>query len=308
MDNRQKKVIVIISHYANPQVLSACLKSFSRVTYPDYKVIIVKNGRNSSYNSCKGKEDINVPIKVIELKENLGYAHANNIGIRSAIKEKCDYVLLLNDDTIVSPLFLRNLVEAGNKEGCAGFLGPKIYQYDEPDRIWSLGALYDNDTCMLSFPNAGEKDNHTNQKPFESDYISGCALLAKRKAIEDIGLMDEDFFLYWEDVDWGIRARNAGYKNIIVPSSFIWHKVSISSGGESSVIKAYHRTRSHFIIAGKYSTDAIKRLYFSYLKDIAWLISKSRNEKRFKKAMAYAMALKDYHQGKTDAGPKWLWT
>jgi GT2 family glycosyltransferase len=143
--------------------------------------------------------------------------------------------------------------------------------------------------------------------PVESDYITGCTLLVKKEVIEKIGLLNEDFFLYWEDVDWGIRAMKAGFKNLIVPSAHIWHKISVSAGGPDSPLKAYHKTRSHLYMAKLHTPYALTRLQRAFLRDISWLLLKSSDESRVKKAMAYLMAIMDYYRGRKDIGPHWLW-
>lgn len=160
---------------------------------------------------------------------------------------------------------------------------------------------------MVSFPGADQFEDKSKDEPFESDFITGCALLVKRKVIEKIGFLDERFFLYWEDVDWGLRAKKAGYRNVLVPSAHIWHKISVSTGGPASPLKAYHKTRSHLFFANLYASGALIKLHYGFMRDIAWLLFKSLDEDRFKKAFAYFAAQKDYHYGKTDKGPSWLW-
>lgn len=303
----QPKISIIIAHFDSFLTLIDCLKSLQKLNYPDFEIIIVNNGMNSKLARAVMHEITELDVDVINCHENLGYARANNSGIKKALIRRADYVLLLNDDTIVSPDFLNILVEEGEKSSNIGMLGPKIYYADEPNTIWFSGACFNRQTCMISTPDSNQFDKSEGGKPFNSDYITGCALLIKREVIEKIGLLDERFFLYWEDVDWGLRAKKAGFKNIIVPSAHIWHKVSVSTGGMDSPLRAYHKTRSHLLMAKLHAPWTLNRLHWGFSRDIAWLILKSSDENRIKKAYAYFAAIRDYHWGKTGEGPHWLW-
>jgi GT2 family glycosyltransferase len=142
----------------------------------------------------------------------------------------------------------------------------------------------------------------------ESDWLTGCCLLIKRQAFEKAGLLNERFFLYWEDTDWGLRLHRAGLRTVVVPSAHIWHKISVSTGGTESALKAYHKIRSHLLFAQLHAPHATFALQWRVLRDIAWLAVKSRQPDRAKKARAYAAAIMDYHAGRTDRGPQWLWS
>jgi len=272
-----------------------------------FQILIVDNGSHLQVQTLSIKPWFPISIRIITSKDNKGYAKGSNIGIKEALSLGADYILLLNNDTVVSPSFLDILIETAEKTSNAGILGPKIHFYSEPGKIWFAGARFDSETCMLITPKSGQIDEGMDTKPLESDYITGCALLVKRAVIEKIGLLDERFFLYWEDVDWGLRAKKAGFTNLVIPTSRISHKVSISSGGMDSLIRVYHKTRSHLLMAKLHAPSALPKLHVQFLKDIAWLIFKSGDEKRFKKAHAFIAAIKDYHLGKTDKGPEAIW-
>jgi len=301
------KISIIIVHLDNQLALVDCLKSCQKILYPNYEIIIVKNGSKSQLSLTALQGFAERVSMIINSAENVGYARGNNLGIQKALTHNANYILLLNDDTIVPPNFLDILVEEGEKSSNIGMLGPKIYYASESNRICFSGAYFNRQTCMLSFPGADQFDERSEGEPYDSDYITGCALLIKREVIEKIGLLNERFFLYWEDVDWGLRAKKAGFKNIIVPSAHIWHKVSVSTGGMESPLKAYHKTRSHLAMAKLHTPWALNKLQRGFFRDVAWLVLKSSSKDRIKKALAYLAAIKDYHLGKTDRGPHWLW-
>jgi GT2 family glycosyltransferase len=299
------KVYIIILHSKSISCLIDCLSSLDKITYKNCAIIVVNNGSNDLTDINK---HIKRKIQLIKTPSNLGFARGNNLGIKEALRNRADYVLLLNDDTIVTPDFLSTLVAAGENHPDVGMLGPKIYYYDEPQKIWFAGARFDERTGVIFALHSDKigksrKDN----KPEDSDYITGCALLVKKKLIDIVGLLDERFFLYWEDVDWGLRAQKAGFTNLIVPNAHIWHKVSVSTGGMDSPLRAYHKTRSHLLMAKLHAPCTLNRLHWGFSRDIAWLLFKSTDLERVKKARAYISAIKDYHLGRTHKGPLWLW-
>jgi GT2 family glycosyltransferase len=129
----------------------------------------------------------------------------------------------------------------------------------------------------------------------------------RRSLIEKVGLLNEGFFIYWEDVDFGLRSIKAGFKNLVVHNSHVWHKVTVSMGGLKSPRTIYHKTRSHLFLAKIHAPWTLNKLHIGFFRDIAWLIFKSPDGSRFKRARAYFSAITDYHLGSTSKGPKWLW-
>lgn len=302
------KIAIIILYLNNYDALIACLRSCQNLTYKNYEIILIENGSRFTpdFHVNNGQSPF-ASLTIIHNTENLGYARGNNIGIREALKRGADYVLLLNDDTVVSPHFLNILVEHALKSPYVGITGPKIFYFEEPEKIWFAGARIDSEVFNIQTFNADHREDGEIANPIESDYITGCALLISKEVIKTIGMLDERFFLYWEDVDWGLRAKNAGFRNVVIPAAHIWHKVSVSSGGMDSLIRAYHKTRSHLLLAKLHAPDALTKLHIQFIRDIAWLLLKSNDRNRFKKAHAYIAAIRDYHMGKTDKGPQWIW-
>lgn len=301
------RVSIIIVHFDNRSILSECLQSCKKITYPNYEIIIVNNGSKSLLTVSELQSSTVGIATLINTYENMGYSKANNMGIEKALSHHADYVLLLNDDTVVSPNFLEILLEEGEKSPGTGILGPKVYYLSDPKRISFAGAYFDSQTCRVFTPGADRIDDGDSSIPSDSDYISGCALLIKKEAIEKIGRLDERFFLYWEDVDWGLRSKKAGLRNMIVPSAHIWHRVSVSTGGIDSPLRIYHKTRSRLLLAKLHAPWTLNFLHRNFFRDIAWLILKSHDKNRIRKALAYLCAINDYHTGKTNKGPGWLW-
>ena len=264
------KVFIVILHYNNEPDTLECLASLEKISYSDYELVVVDNG--SEKESRIMNHESRIKGKVIYNEENLGFSGGNNAGIRYALERGADYVLLLNNDTVVSSDFLTKLVKAGESDGRFGILGPKIYFYDEPEKLWSAGGkinwLYNKGTMRgYGEIDRGQYDNHSFQK---TDFITGCCLLIKRKVIEKIGLMPEDYFLYYEDTDWSLKTRRAGFQCIFAPAAKIWHKGSRGSQ-EGSPSYIYYHTRSGLIFSRRFAPFYIKP--FIHL-DILWRIFK----------------------------------
>ncbi len=307
MTHSQPTITVVILNVIEINMLVECLRSLNKTQYAKLGIIVVHNGppvtdyENTVRFASERVSDI------IFTGYNSGFSSGNNAGIQLALGRGADYILLLNDDTVVSPSFLDLLLQTAEKIPDAGMLGPKIYHFLEPRKIWFAGARFDPRTCTMTTPGSDQFDEGMDSEPLESDYITGCTLLIKRRAVERIGLLDERFFLYWEDVDWGLRAKKSGLKNIMVPHSHVWHKVSASSGGMDSPLRIYHKTRSHLLLARLHAPESLNRLHMRFFRDIAWLLIKSSGPHRAGKAMSYLAAIRDYHLGKTGRGPDWIW-
>ena len=164
-----------------------------------------------------------------------------------------DYILLLNNDTVVDENFLQELINNRNTRDDVGILGPKIYFYDKPQTIWSAG-------CKISWKfsrgiqiGTNETDNGQYDEIDEVEYVSGSAFLIKTEVIKKIGLMDENYFLYFEESDWTLRANQEGFKSLYIPTSHIWHKVSRSGGGISKPMGLYYITRNRWIFMRKWA-------------------------------------------------------
>lgn len=191
---------------------------------------------------------------LIKNDENYGFAEGNNIGIKYALnKLNSDYILLLNNDTVVDRDFLNELVNTGERKENFGIIGPKIYYYSEPNKIWCIGGNIDWKFARGLHVGTNEIDKGQYNKMREFDYISGSAFLIKRGVIDNIGLMDKKFFLYFEETDLALRASENGYKSVYVPEAKIWHKVSKSGGGLSKPIGLYYITRNRWIFMKKWA-------------------------------------------------------
>jgi GT2 family glycosyltransferase len=209
------KVFVVILNYNGGKLIENCLKSLEKVNYSNLFFLVVDN--NSSDNSVGRIEKIYPEAKIIRNNENKGFAGGNNVGIQYALKNRADYVLLLNQDTEVESNFLEELIAEGEKNTKIGLLSPLIF-WKRTSRVWFSGGWI-NWLRMRSL----HKRNLIEGDSFETEFLTGCSLLIKRAVLEKVGLLDEKFFLYWEDVDYSVRVKNARFKIKLVPESVIYH-------------------------------------------------------------------------------------
>lgn len=243
-------VFIIVLNWNGKNDTLECLSSLDKLTYQNYQTIVVDNG--SSDNSVSAIKQAFPDIPLIETGENLGFAEGNNVGIRYAQKQACDYILLLNNDTTVEPGFLNCLVSEAISKNNRGLFGPKINYFSQPDKIWWAGSRWNHKKLEFEHIGIDQDDSGAFDHPEETDYICGCALLIPSAVMDDIGLMDPTFFLTYEETDWCYRARRAGYPSYYVPGSRIFHKVSVSFGGESSPLQQYFYTRNKLLWASRH--------------------------------------------------------
>jgi len=232
------KVSIIILNWNGWPDTKECLESLSRVAYDNFEVILIDNASKDDYGLRT--TDHRFKIHEIRNKENLGFAGANNQGIKLASENNADYVLLLNNDTIVEPDFLTKLVAEAENDESAGIVGPLIYFYDDRNKIWSAGGKITENFTRGELIAYQEMDEGEYQTAEQVDYISGTCLLIKAEVIKKIGLISEDYFLYYEDTDWGLRAHDAGWRSLLVPQAKIYHKASRSTVGASYPYIYYH--------------------------------------------------------------------
>lgn len=253
------KVSIILLNWNGKEDTLECLGSLYKIDYPNYEIILVDNG--STDGSVELFKEKYPEIEIIQNKENLGFAEGNNIGIRHIISRGTDYILLQNNDTVVDPRFLDELVRVLESDETIGVVGPTVYYYGSPKKIQSAGAKIWWYIGRSRHLRKNRFDDGDLGEIREVDYIPGCSLLAKSELFSKVGYLKESYFAYWEESDWCVRVHNAGYKIFYVPMSKIWHKGG-STSGKISGFSEYLMTRNMFWFMKQ---NATKKQYISFL-------------------------------------------
>lgn len=216
-----------------------CIESLKKISYKNYKIVIVDNAStNDSVTILKRKYP---GYEFVKNSTNLGYSGGCNVGIKLALKNAAEYVLLLNNDTIVDPSFLTELIVVGESVQNIGILSPYIYYKDNTDVIWSSGINMD---IRKPWPfidiNMLRTINKEILNPRQVDLVSGCAMLIKKSVFKSIGFLREEYFLYFEDMDFSLRAHKKHKLIFAVPKATVWHKIGSSSSKLGKIkVKVY---------------------------------------------------------------------
>jgi len=282
-------IAIIIVNWNSYSVTKPCLESLDTVVYNNLKVILVDNG--SSDNSGQRLKEEHSGIVLIENQENLGFTGGNNAGIEYALSQDYDAIMLLNNDTIVTPGFVTPLIQGLFSNEKIGAIQPKIlYNYDR-DIIWNAGGVFKTKTCTPKTIGEGERDKGQFNEPGSTEWITGCCFLVKSKVVENIGLLDQKFFIYYEDLDWSLKIRNHGFDLSYEPSSIIYHEAGMSDQnrdkhgeGNVSPFSRYQEMRNHIYIVKRYANginvlSAWVYQFFKFSGYLAYYISKGRFKK-----------------------------
>lgn len=246
----QPHVFLVILNWKRPDLTLACLESVAALDYPRecLHVIVVDNA--SGDNSVALIRESFPQVSILSNAENLGFAGGNNVGIDFSMEQGADYILLLNNDTAVAPDLIARLVAVGESDSAIGIVTPTILYYDDPERIWCAGAAIDWRMGTTQHLRSGLWFDIACGDVEDVDFANGCAICVKRSAIEQCGNMDSRFFLYFEETDWCVRIRQAGFRCVLVPCAKVWHKVS-SSVKDSSALQVYYMTRNRLLFLEK---------------------------------------------------------
>lgn len=248
-------VAIVILNWNGREDTLACLASLSSLSYANVELIVVDNG--SMDGSATAIRAAHPTVDVIEAGLNLGFSAGNNVGIYRALERGADFVLLLNNDTEVAPDLVDAFLAAARRHPQAGAFAGRIYFHAEPRCIWYAGTAWNSKAACFEHLGEGIVDDGSSFAiESETAYACGCAMFVSSARLRELGLLDESYFLYFEETDWCFRARSAGYPSIYVPGARLWHKVSASVGGEGSPLMLYFTTRNRLLWARRYGSAA----------------------------------------------------
>ena len=276
--------IILINYKALDHTLE-CLESLEKIQKKNFSIKILVVDNNSQDNSADTLKKIK-EITLIQNKKNLGFSGGNNVAIKKASEFNSDFILILNNDTLLHPDFLISLITAD-----CDIVSPKIYfapgfefhkkRYKESQIgkiIWYAGGKIDWQNILGMHIGVDEVDTGQFSKPHETDFATGACMLIKRKVFEKIGFFDEKYFLYLEDMDLCFRAAQANFEVYFEPRAIIWHKNAASAGGSGSKLQDYYITRNRLLFAFKFAKPRTK---IALLKHVASKVNDPIKRKAF---------------------------
>jgi GT2 family glycosyltransferase len=254
-----KKVSIVIVNYGNPKDTLDLLDSLVHVSYPRLEVIVIDNGAKSDrtdlYQARLKK------VEVYNLPKNLGFAGGVNSGINKALG---DYILLLNNDTVVEPGFIEPMVDVLDHYKEVGMVSPKILFFNPSNILQYAGAK-----SISTWFGRGKKigfgkiDGPNYDESGETGLCNGACLMIRKEVVEDVGLLSEDYFMYYEEHDFCFRAKRYGWKCYYVARSRIYHKQSMSIGKDNP-IKNYYLSRNRLLFMRRFSGGFSLLFFYAY--------------------------------------------
>lgn len=294
------RIAILILCFNGRSDTLACLGSLAQLTYPSDRVdtIIIDNASTDGTSAAVQSRYPNITL--IETKANLGFAAGNNAGLHYVLAHGYDYVLLLNNDTEVAPDLIEQLVSVAESEPAIGVVGPTICYYNRPDIIWSAGGHIDWQHGTSSMNRLGLPIDTSHTQPKDVDFVSGCALLCKCAILEQIGLLDERFFMYYEETEWCVRATRAGFRIVHAPQARVLHKIPLDARAEQPYV-AYYMTRNRLLflqVAGAGLAAWINATLFQDLRTCLSLSLRPKWQHRRHHRNAMIHAWRDFLRGR----------
>lgn len=224
----ENKIYAIIVNYNGIHDTLDCILSLRNSTV-QLDIVVVDNGSSPSQAEELRKTDSG--LVVIRSENNLGFSGGNNVGIKYALCHGADYIMLINNDTVVEPHMIEHITEYADSN-CV--VAPYMYYYSAPERVWYGGGRINRFTGIVRH----RIDNK------DTNFITGCCFLAHRSIFEIVGLLNDNYFMYCEDTDFSIKLYEHNINIKIVKEAILWHKIGVSSGGDTSEFATYYMNRN----------------------------------------------------------------
>jgi GT2 family glycosyltransferase len=300
----KKKIVVSILNFNSGQETIECLKSLQKIDQSQFEMSVTVRDNGSSQPFQVNTADFkDIHLSVDMGKENLGFSGGHNEIIRKSQKNGFDYILILNNDVILDKNFLKYLFEESESDSKIGITVPKIYfakgyefhksRYEQKELgkvIWYAGGEMDWNNIIGFHRGVDQVDVGQFEETCETPFPTGACMLVSREVIEKTGMFDDRYFLYYEDSDWTMRIKKAGYTIMYLPKSIIWHKNAASSGS-GSPLHDYYITRNRLLFGLQYSS---LRTQIALIKESLKLLTSGRKWQK--------VGVKDYYIKKLGKG------
>ncbi|MFN3997460.1 glycosyltransferase family 2 protein [Algoriphagus sp.] len=298
-------VAIILVNWNGFDFTRACLNSLRNLDFTDYKVILVDNA--SLDQEGKALKKAFPEIELIENAENLGFTGGNNVGIRYALEQGFSHIMLLNNDTEVEPDFLGEMMLKFHQNPNLGVVQPLILFLHDPKKIWSAGGRWVSSigraiTLGDREPLADYRFNKS-----ELDWATGCCMLISREAIQHVGLLNEQYFAYFEDVEWSLRFKKAGFEIALAEKAVIYHEAGASSKkthseGTLSPRVFYYNVRNQFLLLRSQRIPAgIVYHFFRFLGWTGYFLFRGR----FQKLKSVIKGIRDGLSDDLESAARW---
>lgn len=285
-----KKIYIILLNYNGIKDTKNCIESINKNEKNiQFKIIVVDNC--STDNSIEELKKID-NIILIKAQDNGGFAKGNNVGIKYAMEHDAQYIILLNNDTEIEENAISILVQAAEDDSSTGIIGSRIMYFDNKELINYCGGKINWLKCATIHENYKEKYVNDGINYKYTEFITGCSMLIKREVIKKIGYLPEEYFMYYEDADYCVKAKENGYKLGLCTNSIIYHKVSVSSGGENSPFSIKWGNRNRLIFMNKYrkySKGILSTLFYYITRLILFIKYNIKGQKEKAKAIIEGM-------------------
>lgn len=292
-----KKVFISLLTFNDNKSTLDCLDSIEELKKENFKLSVVAVDNASEVPFSSKKEYKNFELEIIRNEKNLGFSGGHNIGIQYALSKSADYVIILNNDTVLDKNLIINMLE-GFKDK-VGIVVPKIFfakgyeyhkeRYKEKELgkvIWYAGGVMDWKNVYGQHVGVDEVDRKDFNEPYETEIATGCCMMVSKEVFEKAGLLNQKYFLYYEDADFSMKAKKKKFKILYYPKAFLWHKNAASTGGSGSVLQDYYITRNRLYFGIRYAPLRAKSALFRESLRIA------RNGREWQKR-----AIKDFYKG-----------
>lgn len=250
-------VISIILNTNRREDTLECLRSLMHSSYSNHRAVVLDN--HSTDGSVGAIRAAFPEVEIVKLEQNYGYAGNNNVGIQYALEQGADWVFVLNEDTILAEDCLSRLVETGESNAQIGIVGPMVYHHSAPNTIQTAGGRLGPrwEAWHLA---EDEDDRGQYRDPHLVEWISGCGILVRRAVIEQVGMIDERYFYYWEETEWCLRAGRSGWQVVHVPQAKLWHK-GVQRNHQPKPSVTYYATRNRLLTLSKLHAPTSARIF-----------------------------------------------
>lgn len=300
MNGAVPKIWIVLLNWNGLDDTLACLESLGRCEFDGLETTLLVIDNASDIDPQPAIAARFPDVHVERSTRNLGFAAGCNRGMQMALEAGADYVLLLNNDTLVEPRFLRELVRFAEANPTAGVVAPVICYTDRPDTVWFAGANIVLAVGYFEHRYRNRPRASVPPRPFATAYASGCCMLLRRDVLERIGMFDQRFFAYFEDADLCLRARQHGFQVVCVPRSVIWHKESASTRrdlkkGTTSPLKHYLVARNRIRTVRKHAAplQLLTFLLVGTTLRTAFYLCAFAARRRWEKLAFYALGVVD---------------